>query len=150
MKHTMNQQAHEKDVMEIIWRLSRSVRRKQKENRDEQHPPRSVMRVLRLLEERETMRSGDVAMSLGIRPGSVTQTLAKMEAKGLIKKERDATDARIVNLSMTDKGKENLDSSRRHFEERRKQMNAVLSPEERVAFIASAEKLIAFFEEASQ
>ncbi len=150
MKHTMNQQAHEKDVMEIIWRLSRSVRRKQKENRDEQHPPRSVMRVLRLLEERETMRSGDVAMSLGIRPGSVTQTLAKMEAKGLIKKERDATDARIVNLSMTDKGKENLDSSRRHFEERRKQMNAVLSPEERVAFVAAAEKLIAFFEEVSQ
>ena len=150
MKHTMNQQAQEQDVMEIIWRLSRSVRRKQKENRDEQHPPRSVMRVLRLLEERETMRSGDVAMSLGIRPGSVTQTLAKMEAKGLIKKERDATDARIVNLSMTDKGKENLDSSRRHFEERRKQMNAVLSPEERVAFVAAAEKLIAFFEEVSQ
>ena len=150
MKHTMNQQAHEKDVMEIIWRLSRSVRRKQKENRDEQHPPRSVMRVLRLLEERETMRSGDVAMSLGIRPGSVTQTLAKMEAKGLIKKERDATDARIVNLSMTPTGKENLDNSRRYFEERRKRVNAVLSPEERIAFITAAEKLISFFEEVSQ
>ena len=150
MKHTMNQQAHEKDVMEIIWQLSRSVRRRPKRKGDRQYPTRSVMRVLRLLEEQETMRSGDVATSLGIRAGSVTETLAKMEAEGLIKRERDATDARIVNLSMTPTGKENLDNSRRHFEERRRQVNAVLSPEERVAFVAAAEKLIAFFEEVSQ
>ena len=93
----MNQ---EKDVMELIFRLSRMLRRRPEPQGEEQHPPRSVMRILRLLEKNETMRSGDVAKALDIRAGSVTTTLSKMEESNLIYRERDSSDSRIVNLSL--------------------------------------------------
>jgi DNA-binding MarR family transcriptional regulator len=137
----MNQ---EKDVMELIFRLSRMLRRRPEPQGEEQHPPRSVMRILRLLEKNETMRSGDVAKALDIRAGSVTTTLSKMEESNLIYRERDSSDSRIVNLSLTEKGQETLMKSRRYFEKRRKQINEVLTEEERNQFIAVGEKLIAF------
>lgn len=137
----MNQ---EKDVMELIFRLSRMLRRRPEPQGEEQHPPRSVMRILRLLEKNETMRSGDVAKALDIRAGSLTTTLSKMEESNLIYRERDSSDSRIVNLSLTEKGQETLMKSRRYFEKRRKQINEALTEDERSQFIAVGEKLIAF------
>ncbi len=137
----MNQ---EKDVMELIFRLSRMLRRRPEPQGEAQHPPRSVMRILRLLVKNETMRSGDVAKALDVRAGSVTTTLSKMEENDLIDRERDSSDSRIVNLSLTEKGKETLMKSRRAFEGRRKQINEALTEEERSQFIAIGEKLIAF------
>ena len=88
--------------------------------------------------------SDDVAKALDVRAGSVTTTLSKMEESNLIYRERDSSDSRIVNLSLTEKGQETLMKSRRYFEKRRKQINEALTEEERNQFIAVGEKLIAF------
>lgn len=133
--------------MEYVLRLSRMARRSSDKKREAGHPPRGTMRVLHLLQKNESMRTGDIAEALDIRPGSVTEILAKMEALELIRREKDAHDSRYVNVSMTEKGSETLAESSRHYEERRAKINAVLSEEERDQFIASSEKLIAFFEE---
>ena len=132
--------------MEYVLRLSRMARRSSGKRRGAGHPPRGTMRVLHLLQKNESMRTGDIAEALDIRPGSVTEILAKMEALELIRREKDADDSRYVNVSMTEKGSETLAESSRHYEETG-EINAVLSEEERDQFIASSEKLIAFFEE---
>ena len=140
-------QNQEKDLMEYVLRLSRMARRSSGKRRGAGHPPRGTMRVLHLLQKNESMRTGDIAEAWDIRPGSVTEILAKMEALELIRREKDADDSRYVNVSMTEKGSETLAESSRHYEERRAKINAVLSEEERDQVIASSEKLIAFFEE---
>lgn len=48
---------------------------------------------------------------LGLTKGTVSQTLKVLEAKGLIYKEKDLEDKRIVHLKLTELGQAHIDSS---------------------------------------
>lgn len=64
-----------------------------------------VLDALTTLSERqESVHVSDISAYLDLpRPG-ITRTLQVMEQKGLIRKERDAWDARVVNLQITKEG----------------------------------------------
>lgn len=48
----------------------------------------------------------ELARRLGITKGAVTQLVARLEAKELVKRSPHPHDARVVLLSLTEKGKE--------------------------------------------
>ena len=49
--------------------------------------------------------SSDLAKALGMDPASVTRALDRIEAKGLLRRERSTTDRRVVHLVLTDEGR---------------------------------------------
>lgn len=49
--------------------------------------------------------SSTVAKDLGMDPASVTRALDRIEAKGLLRRERSTTDRRVVHLVLTDEGR---------------------------------------------
>lgn len=50
-----------------------------------------------------------IGQGLHIKPATVTNMVKRMEASGLIERERDKNDDRIINVRLTSKGKEAAD-----------------------------------------
>lgn len=46
-----------------------------------------------------------MARDLGIDPGALTRSLDRLEAKGLVRRERSTEDRRVVHLVLTDEGR---------------------------------------------
>lgn len=49
--------------------------------------------------------SAGLARDLGIDPAAVTRALDRLEAKGMLRRERSTTDRRVVQLELTDAGR---------------------------------------------
>ncbi|GIO31012.1 MULTISPECIES: MarR family winged helix-turn-helix transcriptional regulator [Paenibacillus] len=61
--------------------------------------------VLEVLGENERMKPSDLTPLLATSPAAVTMLLDRMEKNGLIRRERDGNDRRIVWVSISDKGR---------------------------------------------
>lgn len=55
------------------------------------------------------MRISDIAWQEGIGQPAATRMVARLEALGLVRRERGESDGRIVMVALTDKGREELD-----------------------------------------
>lgn len=55
---------------------------------------------------KEAVTSADLARHLDIDPAAMTRALDRLEAKGLVRRERSATDRRVVNLHLTEVGRQ--------------------------------------------
>ena len=62
--------------------------------------------IIRILSEEGDLSQRILQKVLGVQPGSLSETLSKLEDKGLIKRERDEVDKRRVIVALTDEGKE--------------------------------------------
>lgn len=67
--------------------------------------------VLRMLAEQGEMSQKDLQERLEIRPGSVSELVAKLEHKGLVTKTRDEEDKRRATLALTDAGRETAEKA---------------------------------------
>ncbi len=63
-------------------------------------------RVLVSLMHHGELTQGTIGQGLHIKPATVTNMVKKMDASGLIDRRRDANDDRIINVTLTSKGKE--------------------------------------------
>jgi len=63
------------------------------------------LQVLELMMAHEPMKPSDLLPYLETTPAAITTLLDRMERGGLVRRERDASDRRIVWVSMTDKGR---------------------------------------------
>jgi DNA-binding MarR family transcriptional regulator len=67
--------------------------------------------------DREGARSiGALAAAERVRPQSMTQTIADMEADGLISRRPDPSDGRRTFVELTEQGLQTLEADRRHRE----------------------------------
>jgi DNA-binding MarR family transcriptional regulator len=72
--------------------------------------------VLGRLDREGTKSIGDLAVAERVRPQSMTQTVADLEAEGLIARHDDPSDGRRILVELTDKGLDTLEAERRHRE----------------------------------
>ncbi len=72
----------------------------------------SQLTVLELLGNQPKMKPSDMIPFLATTPAAVTMLLDRMEKGGLISRERDENDRRIVWVSITEKGKEQAEHGR--------------------------------------
>ena len=131
------------DILEYILRLSRATRRRQKH---EHGTGRGAFRALAALEQQGPMRAGELAESLDIRAASLTEKLSRMEERGLITRGRDKDDTRIVMVSLTKKGEEELAKGRLRHQEISAKLQSALTDKEILEFSAISEKLISALE----
>ena len=61
--------------------------------------------ILKLLSENGTMSQKELQDFLEVRPGTISETLAKLERYELVKREKTEDDSRALNVSLTYKGK---------------------------------------------
>ncbi|MWV42064.1 MarR family transcriptional regulator [Paenibacillus sp. HJL G12] len=64
--------------------------------------------VLEVLGEQVRMKPSELTPLLATSPAAVTMLLDRMEKNGLITRERDGSDRRIVWVSISDKGREEV------------------------------------------
>ncbi len=63
-------------------------------------------RILTTLLAHETLTQREIAVGLHIKPATVTNLVKKMEVSELISRKRGENDDRIINVTLTQKGKE--------------------------------------------
>lgn len=140
----------DKDLIDIILRLSRALKRQRRSQEAPSSVSRGQYRIMRILQEEEGMRMGDLAERLDIRPASLSPQLKKMEEAGLIKRQKDPRDLRVVSLSLDEKGEEALALAKDRREKRRQEVNAWLTPEEYQEFARLSAKLMTALESSQE
>lgn len=138
----MNKQQEQYDVMECVMRLVRLARR---------HPPKgkhshSMFRLMRLVASNEGATARTLADQLGIRPPSLSEQLDRLEERGMVRRVRDAQDARVVRVCLTDEGRAEIDRHADQMRASHASVNALLSEEERQQFCALCNKMIGALE----
>ncbi|MGA2970854.1 MAG: MarR family transcriptional regulator [Acidimicrobiales bacterium] len=69
--------------------------------------------VLGRLDRCGTTSIGDLALAEHVRPQSMTQTIAELEADALISRHSDPSDGRRTLIELTDRGRRTLEEDRR-------------------------------------
>jgi DNA-binding MarR family transcriptional regulator len=60
------------------------------------------------------LTAGELATNIGLAPSSVTTLINRLEHAGLVTREFDANNRRTVMVSLTDKGKRDMDEAQEH------------------------------------
>jgi DNA-binding MarR family transcriptional regulator len=94
--------------------------------------------ALASLERHSTMTPGELADHEKVQPPSMTRVIAALEELGLVMRAPHATDRRQVVLTVTDRGREVVQQSRRLREEWLAKRLRELTPQERAALRAAA------------
>lgn len=93
------------DLRMVIGRLVRRLRA-------EHRFPLTQAAVLGRLDRNGPQCIGELAASESVRPQSMSQTLAELEADGLITRSPDATDGRRTRIELTQHGRDALSEDR--------------------------------------
>lgn len=110
----MTKQLRAPDTTQLASRLrisnARLFRRLRKESRGEQSA--SVISALAVLSRLEPTTLGELAEAEGVSRPSMTVMAAALERDGLMAREKDPADGRLVRVRITPKGREALARSR--------------------------------------
>lgn len=81
--------------------------------------------LLRLLNRRGELSIGELAEALGVTGSSVTTACKRLEKAGLVTRERQSSDERMVHVVLTEQGHERLAS---WHQQRRELLTRLLAP----------------------
>ena len=101
----------------------------------------SQSRILIILYEQKVVTQKDLTEFLGIKPGSVSEILAKLENADLITRVHSEKDHRTMEISLTDEGEKLAKEAVERRRERHKQMFVCLTEDEQKALLSLLEKL---------
>jgi DNA-binding MarR family transcriptional regulator len=78
---------------------------------DERGTTMTQLRVMHLIRQKIDPSTGELALSLHIRPATLTGLADRLEQKGLIKRWADKNDRRVVRIGLTPEGEQLLDEA---------------------------------------
>ena len=104
-------------------------------------------RALGLLREGETMTQRELTERLGIRPGSASELVGKLERAGLITRTPSETDRRTADIALTEAGAARREEWAGKEKNGMGELFAALSEEEKTSLLALLEKLRAAWRE---
>src|SRR5437764_14926602 len=99
--------------------------------------------LLRLLRRRESLSIGEVADALGITGSSATTACKRLEKAGLVTRERQANDERMVRVMLTAQGIERVETWQRQRRELLAHLLAPLEQQEQDALQRLLERILA-------
>lgn len=82
--------------------------------------------LLRTLRDVGPMRVSDIAESCGMKTSAVSMALQALEERGLIAREHDASDRRVVQVTLSTAGLERLDEAEQERREAMRRYTATL------------------------
>jgi DNA-binding MarR family transcriptional regulator len=98
--------------------------------------------LLKRLARRGPMNISELAQGLGITNSSATTAAQRLEKSGLVVRERQQSDERIVLVRLTDTGREVLQRWAQRQRQALAELLAPLSPEERASLLHLLQKLL--------
>jgi len=101
----------------------------------------SQNRILHILSKAERMTQRELTEQLGIRPGSASEIIKKLETAGLIVRQSNSEDRRTVDIALTDAGKAQVEENDSQFGHTNHALFESLSDEEKQQLLALLEKL---------
>jgi DNA-binding MarR family transcriptional regulator len=101
----------------------------------------SDIRLLRLLKQESGQSAKDLAERMEIRPPSLSEALDRLEKRGMIQRQRDERDSRVVRISLTEQGAEALEQNGDENKYLQQQIDSCLTAEEKQTFCEICEKL---------
>lgn len=101
----------------------------------------SQKRILIILSETGAITQKELTERLGIKPGSASEILSKLERAGLIFRMQNETDRRTVDIQLTDAGAELAQEAAGQRRQRHEAMFSCLSSEEKDALLSILEKI---------
>ncbi|MGB0335311.1 MAG: MarR family winged helix-turn-helix transcriptional regulator [Opitutales bacterium] len=126
----------------LFWRASHAVMRYEERNIGRQgFASLSDYAVLEVLLHKGPLPVNRIGEMILLTSGSITTAVQRMEKKGLVRRERNEGDARVVLVHLTDEGRELIG---RAFVDHAANLDAlfeVFTEEERVQFAALVSKL---------
>ena len=131
-------------LTDIATRLRRSIARLNRRLRLSATGPISPAQVaiLAWLDKNESLTLGELASFEQVRPPSITPLVNVLNAEGLVSSAKDATDRRSTRVTLTPKGRKELNAIRRRRTEFLERKLLALSPADR----DKAAELVAFLE----
>ena len=84
-----------------------------------------------MLNVKEGQSQKDLAYLLGIRPQSLTATLAELEDEGMIERRKNPDDGRVINVFLTDAGRERAEQAMSSRKERAQGTFAALDDDDK-------------------
>lgn len=104
-------------------------------------PSQGQYRCLFLLDQRKELCQKDLADLLQIRPASAGEIISKLEHKGLVVRRSSPEDKRILLVSLTFLGREEVRHARAERTQRHAELLASLSEEEKEQFCRLLQKI---------
>jgi DNA-binding MarR family transcriptional regulator len=98
--------------------------------------------LLRVLNRAGPLSIGELASALGIATSSATAACKRLEKAGLLKRERQADDERIVRVSLTGQGLAQIDIWRQRKREALAQLLSVLDEHEQLQLQRIIERVL--------
>lgn len=92
-------------------------------------PPSAVALIFKL-EHKKSRKINDIAEVLGITIGAASNLIDKLEEKQWVERVRSEEDRRIMNVRLTEQGKEQLSRWRHQFSEHADEIFSQVPPEE--------------------
>ncbi len=139
MKKNMSDFSYE--VLNLMPHLLRGMVRKHKDDLTEGLLTLPQFLALDLIDREEGMKMKDIAQQLNISLPAATGMMDRLYHYGMIKREADTNDRRIVKIVLTDKGRKTLNNTR---DARRKAIEDVfgkLSQKEREEYLNILRKI---------
>ncbi len=133
--------AHKKQLVVNTAQLWRKIRHALEEK--EPSPwlrmslSRGQLRILVLLSTTTQMSPGSVAVTLGVPKANVTEIIERLVEQGLVTREQNLQDRRSHNLSITEKGKTEVEHLR-EWSTRRIEKVFERIPEDKLELLASS------------
>jgi Transcriptional regulators len=131
------------DLYTALHRLGRQLHRSAHWLGHSEGYYREQSRLLLLIAENDGVIQRDLAIEMDVRPSSMTEMLAKMEQLGLVRREQDEKDQRVMHIFLTEQGKNTAEASRKANDQLTEKLFAGLTPEEISEMLRLTEKLTA-------
>lgn len=98
--------------------------------------------LLRQLRRAGPLSTGELAQALGITNGSATVACQRLEKAGLVTRERQAEDERVVLVALTEEGRAQFDDLRQQKRAALAEILNVLAPNEQETLQSMIERLL--------
>ena len=111
----------DQDVLHVLMRirqLTRGVTRHSRALNQNWGVTVPQLLCLRALSEQSSATPGSVAKSVNLNSSTVTGILDRLEKRGLVRRERTATDRRVITLVLTESGRDFLERAPIPLQER--------------------------------
>ena len=109
MEHEENEiESVSEKIADLIWEIWRASKTASHPVRIGEVTPEQYW-ILRFLDSNGPQRVKDIAAHIGTTASPVTISVKRLEKRNLVKRERNATDERVVTVKLTKEGKERFE-----------------------------------------
>lgn len=135
----------EQELMRLMKQSHALARRRPQEEQEEGHNPhgrhRGAGHILDLLTETSGVSQQSLADRLGVRPQSVSEAVAALEARGFVRREASALDRRVTLIHITEVGRIHAASLAQERKAHAERFFAVLTAQEKETLRAILTKI---------